>query len=185
MSATDLDHLERDLLARAAAANDEASLEALRVEALGKQGSISTLMKNLGSMSPDERKSFGAALNVLKDKITEIILTKKADLAEAALDRQLQSEAVDVTLPPVRPRLGTIHPVSQVMEELAQIFGEMGFALEEGPDIETDFNNFTALNFPPKHPARETHDTFFMNARDEKGELVAKAIGTFRARSPK
>jgi phenylalanyl-tRNA synthetase alpha chain len=127
-------------------------------------------MKNLGSMSPEERKTFGGALNVLKDKLTEIIVTKKAGLAEAELDRQLQSEAVDVTLPPVKPRLGTIHPVSQVMEELAQIFGEMGFALEEGPDIETDFNNFTALNFPPKHPARETHDTFFMNARDEKGE---------------
>jgi phenylalanyl-tRNA synthetase alpha chain len=167
---TDLEALERDLVARAEAANDEASLEALRVELFGRQGSISALMKNLGSMSPDERKTFGAALNVLKDKITEIIVTKKAGLAEAALDRQLQSEAVDVTLPPVKPRLGTIHPVSQVMEELAQIFGEMGFALEEGPDIETDFNNFTALNFPPKHPARETHDTFFMNARDEKGE---------------
>jgi len=167
---TDLQSLERDLLARADAANDEASLEALRVELFGKQGSISALMRNLGSMSPDERKTYGAALNVLKDKLTETIVTKKAGLAEAELDRQLQSEAVDVTLPPVKPRLGTIHPVSQVMEELAQIFGEMGFALEEGPDIETDFNNFTALNFPPKHPARETHDTFFMNARDEKGE---------------
>jgi phenylalanyl-tRNA synthetase alpha chain len=170
MSNSDLQSLEREVLARAEAANDEASLEALRVELFGKQGSISALMKNLGSMSPDERKTYGAALNVLKDKITETIVTKKAALAEAELDRQLQSEAVDVTLPPVKPRLGTIHPVSQVMEELAQIFGEMGFALEEGPDIETDFNNFTALNFPPKHPARETHDTFFMNARDEKGE---------------
>jgi phenylalanyl-tRNA synthetase alpha chain len=131
---TDLDALERDLLARLAAANDEASLETLRVEALGKQGSISALMKNLGAMSPDERKTFGGALNVLKDKLTEEIVVKKATLAEAALDRQLQSEAVDVTLPPVRPRLGTIHPVSQVMEELAQIFGEMGFSVEEGPD---------------------------------------------------
>ena len=103
MNATtnDLESLERDLLARAAAANDEPSLEALRVEALGKQGSISALMKNLGAMSPDERKTFGAALNVLKDKVTEAIVTKKAAMAEAALDRQLQSEAVDVTLPPV------------------------------------------------------------------------------------
>ena len=166
---TDLEELERALLARLAAANDETSLEALRVEALGKQGSISALMKNLGSMSPDERKTFGGALNVLKDKLTEQIVTKKAAMAEAALDRQLQSEAVDVTLPPVRPRLGTIHPVSQVMEELAQIFGEMGFSVEEGPDIETDFNNFTALNFPPNHPARETHDTFFLDAKGEDG----------------
>ncbi|MGD9968245.1 MAG: phenylalanine--tRNA ligase subunit alpha [Hyphomonadaceae bacterium] len=166
----DLQALERDLLARVIAANDEASLEALRVEALGKQGSISALMKNLAAMGPDERKTFGAALNVLKDKITEAIVTKKAAMAEAALDRQLQSEAVDVTLPPVRPRLGTIHPVSQVMEELARIFGEMGFSVEEGPDIETDFNNFTALNFPKNHPARETQDTFFLDARGEDGE---------------
>jgi phenylalanyl-tRNA synthetase alpha chain len=169
-TSTNLEDLERTLMARVEAANDETALETLRVEALGKQGSISALMKNLGAMSPDERKTFGAALNVLKDKITEAILTKKAAMAEIALDRQLQSEAVDVTLPPVKPRLGTIHPVSQVMEELAAIFGEMGFSVEEGPDIETDFNNFTALNFPPNHPAREQHDTFFLNARDEKGE---------------
>lgn len=167
---TDLTGLEADLTARIAAANDEASLEALRVEALGKQGSISGLMKNLGTMSSEERKEFGPKLNGLKDRVTEAILTKKAALAEAALDTQLKSEAVDVTLPPVRPRLGTIHPVSQVMEELAQIFGEMGFSVEEGPDIETDFNNFTALNFPRNHPAREMQDTFFMNARGEDGE---------------
>ncbi len=172
MNATnnDLGELERTLIARVAAANDEAALETVRVEALGKQGAISALMKNLGSMSPDERKSFGAALNSVKDKVTEAIVVKKATLAEAALDRQLQSEAVDVTLPPVKPRLGTIHPVSQVMEELARIFGEMGFSVEEGPDIENDFNNFTALNFPRNHPAREMQDTFFMNAVDENGE---------------
>jgi phenylalanyl-tRNA synthetase alpha chain len=161
-SSTDLAALEADLAARIAAAGDDAALEALRVEALGKQGSISALMKTLGSMSPDERKAFGPKLNALKDSVTEAIVTKKAAFAEAALDAQLKAEAVDVTLPPVRPRLGTIHPVSQVMEELARIFGEMGFSVEEGPDIETDFNNFTALNFPPKHPAREMHDTFFM-----------------------
>jgi phenylalanyl-tRNA synthetase alpha chain len=166
---TDTEALERDLMARVEAAADEAALEALRVEALGKQGSISALMRNLGSMSPDERKSFGAALNVLKDRVTEAIVTKKAAFAEAALDAQLKAEAVDVTLPAVKPRIGTIHPVSQVMEELARIFGEMGFAVEEGPDIETDFNNFTALNFPPRHPAREMHDTFFMNATDDQG----------------
>ncbi len=154
--------IEADLTARIESASDDASLEAIRVEALGKQGSVSALMKTLGAMSPDERKEFGPKLNALKDSITEAILTKKAAFAEVALDRQLQSEAVDVTLPPLRPRLGTIHPVSQVMEELARIFGEMGFTVEEGPDIETDFNNFTALNFPPKHPAREMHDTFFL-----------------------
>jgi phenylalanyl-tRNA synthetase alpha chain len=168
-STTDTDALERDLLARVEVAGDEAALEALRVEALGKQGSISGLMKTLGTMSPDERKEFGPKLNALKDRVTEAIVAKKAAFAEAALDAQLKAEAVDVTLPAVKPRIGTIHPVSQVMEELARIFGEMGFSVEEGPDIETDFNNFTALNFPPKHPAREMHDTFFMNATDQQG----------------
>src|SRR5262245_48817753 len=176
MNTIDLNALERDLMGRLNAANDEASLEALRVEALGKQGAISALMRNLATMSADERKSFGASLNQLKDAVTEAIVAKKATLAEAALDRQLQSEAVDVTLPPVKPRLGAIHPVSHVMEELAQIFGEMGFTVEEGPDIETDFNNLTALNFPPNHPARNTPDTFFLNGRDEKGE--AKLLRT-------
>jgi len=166
---TDPTALEAALSARIAAAGDEAALEAVRVEALGKQGAISALMRTLGSMAPDERQVMGPKLNGLKDRVTEAILAKRAALAEVTLDAQLQSEAVDVTLPPVRPRVGTIHPVSQVMEELAHIFGEMGFSVEEGPDIETDFNNFTALNFPPKHPAREMHDTFFMNAVDEQG----------------
>jgi phenylalanyl-tRNA synthetase alpha chain len=159
---TDLHALETDLMGRIAAASDEASLEALRVEALGKQGVISQLMRTLGQMAPEQRQAMGPKLNGLKDRVTEAIVTKKAALAEASLDRQLRAEAVDVTLPPVRPRLGAIHPVSQVMEELARIFGEMGFTVEEGPDIETDFNNFTALNFPPNHPAREQHDTFFL-----------------------
>ena len=178
MTATnyDLAELELTLMGRLEAANDEAAIEAVRVEALGKQGAISVLMKNLGSMSPEERKTFGAALNGVKDKVSEAILMKKAALAEAALDRKLQSEALDVTLPPVKARLGLVHPVSQVMEEMAQIFGEMGFSVEEGPDIETDFNNFTALNFPRNHPAREMQDTFFMNAVDEHGE--AKVLRT-------
>jgi phenylalanyl-tRNA synthetase alpha chain len=167
---TDLQALEADLAARIAAASSEAALEALRVEALGKQGAISLLMRGLGQMSPEERQQAGQRLNGLKDRVGEAIIVKKAALAEAALEAELKAEAVDVSLPAVKPRLGAIHPVSQVMEELAAIFGEMGFALEEGPDIETDFYNFTALNFPPKHPAREMHDTFFLEARDDKGE---------------
>mgnify|MGYP002622427118 CR=1 FL=1 len=167
----DLEALERTLMARVEAAGDEDALETLRVEALGKQGAISQLMRTLGKMSPEQRQVMGPKLNGLKDRVGEAILTKKAGFAEAALEAQLRAEALDVTLPPVAPRIGAIHPVSRVMEELAQIFGEMGFSVEEGPDIETDFNNFTALNFPPKHPAREMHDTFFMaNARDENGE---------------
>src|SRR5688572_25800199 len=135
---TDLSALESDLLARVTSATDEPALEALRVEALGKQGAVSMMMRTLGSMSPEERQTMGPKLNGLKDRLGEAIVAKKAQLAEAALEAKLAAEAVDVSLPPQRVRVGAIHPVSQVMEELAAIFGEMGFALEEGPDIETD-----------------------------------------------
>ena len=169
MPNTDLAALEADLSQRIAAAGDEATLDAVRVDALGKQGAISALMKTLGSMVPDERQAMGPKLNGLKDRVGEAIVAKKAALAEAALEAKLAAEKIDVSLPPRPVRIGAIHPVSQVMEELGRIFGEMGFALEEGPDIETDFNNFTALNFPPKHPAREMHDTFFLKP-DANGE---------------
>lgn len=162
-SPSDLTALELDLTARIATAQDEAGLEALRVEALGKQGVISGLMKTLGQMSAEQRQAMGPLLNGLKDRVSENLLARKAALAESALEARLLSEKVDVTLPAAPYRQGAIHPVSRVMEELAQIFGDMGFALEEGPDIETDFNNFTALNFPPQHPARDMHDTFFFH----------------------
>ncbi len=158
----DLSALERDLSDRIASTSDEAALEGIRVEALGKQGAISALMKTLGAMSPDERQAMGPKLNGLKDRIGEAIVARKATLAEAALEAKLIAEKVDVSLPPAPVRVGAIHPISFVQEELARIFGEMGFTLEEGPDIETDFNNFTALNFPEKHPARDMHDTFFL-----------------------
>jgi phenylalanyl-tRNA synthetase alpha chain len=160
---TDLDALRKDLEARIAAATDEAALEAVRVDALGKQGAVSNLMKSLGRMSPEERQAFGPRLNGLKDAIGEAIVGRKAALAEAALEARLAVERVDVTLPPEPRSRGAIHPVSRVMEELHAVFGAMGFTLEEGPDIETDFNNFTALNFPPDHPARDMHDTFFFH----------------------
>jgi phenylalanyl-tRNA synthetase alpha chain len=141
----------------------------VRVEALGKQGAISGLMRTLGQMSPDERKTMGPKLNGLRDRVTEALATRRAALAEAALEAKLQAERVDVTLPARPAPLGAIHPISQVMEEMASIFADMGFTLEEGPDIESDFNNFTALNFPAQHPARDAHDTFFL-APDQKGE---------------
>ncbi|MBL8548850.1 MAG: phenylalanine--tRNA ligase subunit alpha [Hyphomonadaceae bacterium] len=166
---TDISALERDLLARIDAASDEAALEGVRVEALGKQGAISNLMRTLGQMSAEQRQEMGPKLNGLKDRVGEAVVVKKAGLAEAALEAKLKAEAVDVTLPAAPARTGSIHPISRVMEEMALIFGEMGFRLEEGPDIETDFNNFTALNFPPQHPARDMHDTFFF-APDAKGE---------------
>ena len=168
---TDLSTLETELVNAIAAASDEAALEAVRVAAIGKAGSISGLLKTLGAMTPDERKEKGPLINGLRDRITEALATKREALKSAALDARLQSERVDVTLPlPQSPAArGRIHPISQVIDELTTIFADMGFSVAEGSDIETDFFNFTALNFPVGHPAREMHDTFFFNP-DEKGE---------------
>lgn len=158
----DLDTLEQDVRTQIEAANDEAGLDAIRVAALGKKGSVSLMMRGLGKMTPEERQVMGPALNGLKNRLNDAITERKTALENAALDAALVSERVDVTLP-VRPEAkGSIHPVSQVMEELAVIFADMGFAVAEGPDVEDDFHNFTALNFPPGHPARDTQDTFFM-----------------------
>ena len=158
-----LDDLKAKYLTAVATVQDEAALEELRVSALGKKGEISALMAGLGKMDPDQRKAAGAMLNVLKDEIDAALRAKKAGLADAALDARLREEWLDVTLPGrPRPR-GTIHPVSQVMEELTAIFADMGFAVAEGPQVEADWYNFDALNIPPEHPARQEHDTFFMH----------------------
>ena len=144
-------------------AGDEAALEHVRVSALGKKGSISALLSTLGKMSPDERKTAGAAINALKDKVTDALAARRALLKEAALEARLASETLDMTLP-VRASgvdTGRIHPISQVMDELTAIFSDLGFSVAEGPDIESDDYNFTRLNFPVGHPAREMHDTFF------------------------
>src|SRR5579862_10016331 len=160
---SDLAALQRETLAAIEAAGDEAALENVRVAALGKKGSISALLATLGKLAPDERKAQGAAINALKDQVTEALSTRRAALKRAALGAQLEREAVDVTLPvPLAGvETGRIHPISQVMDEIVAIFAEMGFSIAEGPDIETDDLNFTKLNFPPGHPAREMHDTFF------------------------
>jgi phenylalanyl-tRNA synthetase alpha chain len=160
---TDHSKLENDLTAQIAGAADEAALEAVRVSALGKKGSVSELLKGLGAMSPEERKEQGAKINALRDRVSGALEAKKSELKEKAIAGRLAAEAADVTLP-VRPapaELGRIHPISQVIDELTAIFADMGFSVAEGPDIETDFYNFTALNFPLGHPAREMHDTFF------------------------
>ena len=157
-----LDTLKAKYLTAVAGASDESALEEVRLSALGKKGEISALMASLGKMDSDARKAAGANLNLLKDEIDAALRAKKAGLADAALDERLRSEWLDVTLPG-RPRpQGSIHPVSQVMEELTAIFGDMGFAVAEGPQIESDWYNFDALNIPPEHPARQEHDTFFM-----------------------
>ncbi|MGQ3017692.1 phenylalanine--tRNA ligase subunit alpha [Phenylobacterium sp.] len=166
---TDLNTLKTDLIAQVEAANDAAALEAIRISALGKSGQISELLKSLGKMSPDERREQGPLINGLRDTIAARLAERKAEMEAAELDRRLAAEGVDLSLPAPPRRRGSVHPTMQVMDEMVSIFAEMGFSVAEGPDIETDFNNFTALNFPPKHPAREMHDTFFM-APDEAGE---------------
>ncbi|MCO5058679.1 MAG: phenylalanine--tRNA ligase subunit alpha [Rhizobiaceae bacterium] len=160
---TDLQTLETTLLAEIGAATDEAALEAVRVSALGKKGSVSERLKMLGGMSPGERQQMGPAINGLKQRVTDALSDRRATLRDAAIAARLETERVDVSLP-VRQapaERGRIHPISQVIDEIAAIFGDLGFDIAEGPDIETDYYNFTALNFPVGHPAREMHDTFF------------------------
>src|ERR1700694_5600282 len=168
---TDLAKLESEILSQIAAAGDEAALEAVRVATLGKKGSISALLATLGKMSPDERKTQGAAINLAKDKVTQALTSRRDILKSAALDARLASETIDVTLPlrESPAEQGRIHPLSQVMDELTAIFADMGFAIAEGPDIETDDYNFTKLNFPEGHPAREMHDTFFFSPKPDPG----------------
>ena len=168
---TDLTTLESRILSDIAAADDEAAIEAVRVAALGRKGSISALLSTLGKMSPDERKTQGAAINLAKDTVTQALTARRDILKSAALDARLASETIDVTLP-LRDAVaeqGRIHPLSQVFEEVNVIFADMGFSIAEGPDIETDDYNFTKLNFPEGHPAREMHDTFFFNPKPGPG----------------
>ena len=159
-----IETLRNELSTAIAGADSEAALETVRVSALGKKGSVSALLATLGSMAPDERKSAGPAINGLKNEIAGLIEARSAALKAAALEARLAAETVDVTLPlkPAPTARGRIHPISQTIDEITAIFSDMGFSIAEGPDIETDYFNFTALNFPEGHPAREMHDTFFM-----------------------
>jgi len=158
---SDLSTLQADIAGQIAAAGDLAALEAVRVAALGKTGQVSLLLKSLGAMSPDERREQGPLINGLRDALSALIGERRAALEALALDAQLAAERVDLTLPAPPRRKGGVHPTMQVMDEMIAIFAEMGFSVAEGPDIEDDFHNFTGLNFPPRHPAREMHDTFF------------------------
>jgi len=168
---TDLATLEAEIVSAVQASADLAGLDAVRVNVLGKSGSISALLKGLGSMSPDERREQGPLINGLRDRVQAALAERKTALEAAALDAQLAAERLDLTLPAPPRRRGSVHPTMQVMDEMTAIFAEMGFAVADGPDIEDDFHNFTALNFPPKHPARETHDTFFFSP-NEAGERM-------------
>ncbi|MBN8995247.1 MAG: phenylalanine--tRNA ligase subunit alpha [Rhizobiales bacterium] len=172
----DLAALEGEIVARIAGAASEASLEAERVASLGKKGAVSELLKGLGGMSAEERQVMGPALNGLRDRVTTAIADRRAILKREELTRRLETERLDVTLP-TRPsplETGRIHPVSQVIDEITAIFADMGFAIAEGPDIETDYYNFTALNFPVGHPAREMHDTFFFNPKADGERMLLR-----------
>ncbi len=154
--------LRDDITAQVSGAADLATLEEIRVATLGKKGSVSGLMKGLGRMSPDERKVMGPELNGLKTEVADMVAARKEILEEAALEARLKEERVDVTLPVFDHPTGSVHPISQVMDEIAEIFAGLGFDVAEGPDLETDFHNFTALNIPEEHPARQDHDTFYL-----------------------
>ena len=156
-----MDDLRDKYISLIGQAADEAALEDLRVQAVGKKGEISLQMRELGKMTPEERQVAGPALNALKDEINSALAAKKAALADAALDERLRTEWLDVTLPGRPRRTGTIHPISQVSEEVTAIFADMGFSVAEGPQIESDWYNFDALNIPSHHPARAEMDTFY------------------------
>ena len=165
----DYDKLKNEVLIKIKEANSLDDLENLRVQVLGKKGSITSLMKQLGSLEPDKRREAGQILNSLQKNIIESIDNKKSSLEETYLNEKLKNEALDITLP-IRPEnIGRIHPLSKTMDEVISIFAQMGFTVAEGPDIESDFYNFTALNIPQEHPARQEHDTFYFN-EDENGE---------------
>jgi len=164
----DLDQLQADLLASVDASAGLDALDSVRVHALGKQGAVTGLLKSLGAMSPEERQTTGARIHALREAVTEAIATRKASLEASALEAKLASETIDMTLPVDGVAPGSVHPVSQVMDELAEIFADMGFAVATGPEIEDDWHNFTALNIPETHPARAMHDTFYLAGEHER-----------------
>jgi phenylalanyl-tRNA synthetase alpha chain len=164
--------LKAKLLGEIETASDLDALEALRVAALGKAGSVTGLLKTLGGMTPEERQAEGPKIHGLREAVTAAIGARKAALEGAALDAKLADETLDMTLPAAAAPKGSVHPVSQVMDELAEIFADMGFAVATGPEIEDDWRNFTALNIPETHPARAMHDTFYFPDPDAEGRAM-------------
>ncbi|MBO6825539.1 MAG: phenylalanine--tRNA ligase subunit alpha [Sneathiella sp.] len=163
----DIETLETELLGEINAAQDLDALEAVRISALGKKGRVSLMMRGLGQMAPEERQQVAPKLNKLKQSIGDAIDAAKAGLNAKAMEARLAAETVDVTLPTRPEQQGRIHPISQVVDEITEIFADMGFDIAEGPDVEDDFHNFTALNIPPEHPARQMHDTFYLREKED------------------
>ena len=173
---TDIAQIEQQVLAEVAAAGDEAALEAARVAALGKSGSVTALLKTLGTLSQKERKTQGPLINGLKDRVNAALAARRDAFKSLALEARLNTESLDVTLPvrEASAEIGRVHPITQVTDELPAIFADMGFAVAEGPDIETEDYNFTKLNFPEDHPARDMHDTFFFNPKPDGSRLLLR-----------
>ena len=165
---SDIDNLTHSALAEIASANSLDAVEALRVSLLGKSGNITGQLKQLGTLPPDQRKAFGEQINRAKDAIGEAIAVRKAALEESAFSERLATERIDITLPGRGNGIGNLHPVSRALERITDIFARLGYQLADGPEIEDDWHNFEALNFPPHHPARAMHDTFYF-APDESG----------------
>ncbi len=189
-SFNDLETLSAKLLDSVTRAADLAALDQARVEAVGKKGELTQRMKMLGGMDPEARRAAGQALNVIKTEIEAAIAARQAELSRAARSAKLAAERVDDTLPAAPAAEGHIHPISQTLEELIQIFAEMGFTVAEGPEIESDFNNFTALNIPPEHPARQMHDTFYLSPASDGAARVLRThtspvqVRTMMSRKP-
>ncbi len=162
----DITRMRSDHFEAVTNAQTESELEEARLRAMGRKGEISQRLRSLGGMDPEERKRQAPALNALKSDLQKAIARRKQELADQALAELISKESADVTLPGRPRRRGTVHPVSQTIEEVSAIFADMGFGIAEGPEIETDWHNFDALNIPPDHPARQEHDTFFVRNRD-------------------
>jgi phenylalanyl-tRNA synthetase alpha chain len=168
------DHRQDDIIEEIAAAASLEALEEIRVRALGRRGSLTLAMRELGALAPEARRRTGAELNARKERITAALAAASARLGRAALAERLASERADVTLSVPFAEEGRVHPISQTIDETVAIFGEMGFAVAEGPEIEEDFYNFTALNIPPEHPARQEHDTFYLPPRADGSRLLLR-----------
>jgi len=159
---SDLDKISSVFNAKIDSVKTKDDLQNIKTEFFGKNGQITQQFKSLGSLDPEKRKEFASNLNKIKDDLTHQLEQKNIDIETSEINEKLKNEKVDVTLP-VRPdRQGKIHPVSQVIDEISSIFSEIGFSVAEGPDVESEYNNFTALNTPEEHPARDMHDTFYL-----------------------
>ena len=190
LDAQSLKSVSDEIMQAVDAAENLEALDAIRVNALGKKGRISMLMRELGGMDADARKAAGQALNIVKDQVADALEAKQSVLAEAALNEKLATEGIDVSLPSRPSREARLHPLSRTIEEVLAIFAEMGFQVAEGPDIESDYYNFTALNIPPEHPARQEHDTFYLTANADGQRKVLRThtspvqIRTMEANKP-